>query len=71
MTIPSYTDDQLQKLMNNYAKGVIKFRDGDQWVEFDSLSKMRDVIHEIRLELYPTKFKKTIGHIRTRVVNNY
>ncbi len=68
---PTYTVGQLQNLMTHYAKGVIKFRDGEQWVEFDTLTQMKIVIDTLRSELFPEQYAKPIGYIRTRIVKAY
>lgn len=71
MTQPTYTAAQLQALMDNWAKGVVKFRDGDQWVEFDSLLAMKRNIDIIKLELFPDSDTKPKGATLIRVGKAY
>ncbi len=71
MAEPTYTTDQLTKLMNNYSSGITEFRDGEQWVKFDSLTAMGIVIDKLRVELFPTQHKKPIGYTRIRVVKDF
>lgn len=71
MTEPVYTPEQLTKLMNNHAKGIIEFRDGDQWVKFGSISEMGLLIDKIRESLFPPQQSKPIGYTRTRCVKGY
>lgn len=71
MSHTTYTEAQLTKLSSNYVSGIIEFRDGEQWVKFDSLKAMKVVIDEVRAELFPEAHAKPIGYTRIRVVKEF
>lgn len=50
MTI-TYNLDQLAKLKAAYARGVLRVREGDTWVEYQSMKDMRAAINDIEAEL--------------------
>ncbi|AUR86163.1 head completion adaptor [Vibrio phage 1.083.O._10N.286.52.B9] len=43
----AYTTDQLQVLKDAYASGVLKVRNGDDWVEYNSMRELRIAISDI------------------------
>lgn len=47
----SYTQDQLTKLKAAYARGVLRVREGDTWVEYQSMSSMRQAINDMESEI--------------------
>lgn len=47
----NYTPQQLAKLKASYASGILQVREGDTWVQFQSLSEMRQAIKDIEAEL--------------------
>ena len=49
------TQTQLDKLKNAYARGVMKVREGDTWIEYQSMKEMRIAIRDIEVELAGTK----------------
>ena len=50
----SYTQDQLAELKRAYSRGVLKVREGDDWVEYQSMREMRQAIIDIESELRTT-----------------
>jgi len=46
-----YTQSQLNELKEAYSRGVLKIREGDTWVEYQSMKEMRNAIAEIEKEL--------------------
>lgn len=47
----NFTTEQLQKLKDAYARGVLEIREGDSWVKFNTLSAMREAIQVMESEL--------------------
>jgi len=47
-----YTLEELNKLKRNYARGAVKIREGDSWVEFGSLQEMKEVIDHMEIEIH-------------------
>lgn len=47
----NYTHDQLAKLKAAYARGVLRVREGDTWVEYQSMREMRIAINDMESEL--------------------
>jgi len=47
----SYTQQQLTELKAAYSSGVLKVRNGDDWLEYNSLRDMRLAIEDIETEL--------------------
>lgn len=50
----SYTQDMLTELKRAYSRGVLKVREGDDWVEYQSMREMRQAISDIEAELRVT-----------------
>lgn len=50
-----FTTDQLQKLKNMYATGVLETREGDTWVKFNTMRELRTAINEIEAEINNSK----------------
>lgn len=46
-----YTQDDLNNLQKAYARGVLKVREGNDWVEYHSMAQMRQAIVDIKAEL--------------------
>mgnify|MGYP000344920949 CR=1 FL=1 len=46
-----YTIDQLNKLKAAYASGVLQVRDGNDYVEYQSMQQMRIAISDMEAEL--------------------
>ena len=42
---------QLNLLEDNYTRGVLKVREGDSWIEFQSMKDMRIAIKEMKAEI--------------------
>lgn len=53
----SFTNEQLINLKNAYARGVLKVREGDTWIEYQSMKEMRLAISEIEADLANSKPK--------------
>ncbi len=53
------TQAQLDKLKNAYARGVLKIREGDTWLEYQTMKEMRIAIRDIETEIAGTKPKGT------------
>lgn len=51
----NYTLDQLASLKKAYARGVLKVREGDSWVEYQSMKDMRIAIGEMEAEIERAK----------------
>lgn len=47
----SFTLDQLASLKKAYARGVLRVREGDTWVEYQSMTQMKNAIELIEREL--------------------
>ena len=45
------TQTQLDNLKKNYYSGVLKFREGDTWVEYQSTKAMRVAIKDAEEEI--------------------
>ena len=63
----SYTVDQLAALKKSYARGVLKVREGDTWVEYQSMSAMRQAITDIEAELNIEHSSKPRGSRRVLI----
>ncbi len=46
-----FTQLHLNELKDAYARGVLKVREGDTWVEYQSMKDMRIAISEIEKQL--------------------
>lgn len=46
-----FTQTHLKDLKDAYARGVLKVREGETWVEFQSMKEMRIAISEIEKSL--------------------
>ncbi len=42
---------ELNELKSAYARGVLKVREGDTWIEYQSMGAMRTAIRDIEKEL--------------------
>jgi len=42
---------ELEELKSAYARGVLKVREGDTWVEYNSMKDIRTAISDIEKEL--------------------
>jgi len=49
------TQAQLTELKNSYARGILKIREGDTWIEYQSMKEMRTAIQDIEAELTGSK----------------
>lgn len=49
------TQTQLDELKKAYARGVLKIREGESWVEFQSMKEMRIAIKDIEAEISGNK----------------
>lgn len=47
----SYTHDDLAKLKKAYARGVLRVREGESWIEYQSMKEMLVAIERIEAEL--------------------
>lgn len=47
----SYTSDQLTALKEAYASGVLKVRNGDDWIEYNSMRELRQAINDIETDM--------------------
>lgn len=47
----NYTAEMLQGLREAYASGVFKVRNGDDWVEFQSMKQLRAAIIDIENDI--------------------
>lgn len=47
----TYTEEQLLNLKAAYASGVLRVRNNDEWVEYNSMSQLRTAIRDIEDEL--------------------
>ncbi len=46
------TQTQLNELQDAYSRGILKIREGDTWVEYQSMKEMRLAISEMKRELF-------------------
>lgn len=46
----SYTVEQLNNLKAAYASGVLKVRNGDDWVEYNSMRELRQAIIDMEAD---------------------
>lgn len=53
------TQAQLDVLKKNYASGVLKFREGETWIEYQTMKEMRLAIIEAEKELNSSTPKGT------------
>jgi len=53
------TLDQLNKLKEAYSRGILKLREGDTWVEYNTMKEMRIAIQEAERELSASTPKGT------------
>lgn len=49
-----WTQDLLDKLKVNYASGVLRVREGDSWLEYQTSDQMLEAINRIEAELERT-----------------
>lgn len=47
----NFTTEQLQKLKDAYARGVLEIREGDSWVKYNNMSEMRQAIQVMESEI--------------------
>lgn len=47
----SYSQDQLDQLKAAYSSGVLKVRNGDDWVEYNSMRELRAAINDIEADI--------------------
>lgn len=47
----AFTSEHLLNLKNAYASGVLKVRNGDDWIEYNSMRELRIAINDIESEL--------------------
>ncbi|AUR84115.1 head completion adaptor [Vibrio phage 1.049.O._10N.286.54.B5] len=47
----SFTTEQLTDLKAAYASGVLKVRNGDDWLEYNSMREMRLAIQDIEADI--------------------
>lgn len=45
------TQSQLDRLIEAYSSGILKIREGDTWVEYQSMKEMRIAIEEAKRQL--------------------
>ncbi|ANP79302.1 hypothetical protein A134_23090 [Vibrio crassostreae 9CS106] len=67
----SYTKQQLDNLKASYARGVLKVREGDTWVEYASLSQMHLAILNIERELGTSKVPSGTRRLRVKRARFY
>lgn len=51
------TQEQLKDLKDSYYQGILKVREGDTWVEYQSMNLMRVAIRDAEAELVGGKPK--------------
>tara|TARA_R110002124_G_C8970366_1_gene514992 strand:+ start:3307 stop:3540 length:234 start_codon:yes stop_codon:yes gene_type:complete len=68
---PAYKNESLTKLMNAYSQGIIEYRDGDQWVKYDSMAAMKIAIDNIRQELNTGYTTRPMGATKVICVSGY
>tara|TARA_R110002096_G_C14587348_1_gene721734 strand:- start:1389 stop:1589 length:201 start_codon:yes stop_codon:yes gene_type:complete len=49
------TSQDLAQLERAYARGVLRVREGDTWIEYNSMDQMARAIDRLRLEVTNTK----------------
>lgn len=62
----SYTVDQLANLKKAYARGVLRVREGDTQIEYQSMAAMRQAISDMEAELNTQSGGKPTGSRRVR-----
>nr|WP_067285748.1 hypothetical protein [Marinobacterium profundum] len=62
----TFTLDQLASLKKAYARGVLRVREGDTWVEYQSMVQMRRAIADMEAELQIESPHKPRGSRRVR-----
>ena len=62
-----FTTDQLAQLKRNYASGIFKIHDGDNWIEYQTSGAMLKVIRTIEAELEGQK--KPVGSVAYGAIN--
>lgn len=62
----SYTVDQLANLKKAYARGVLRVREGDTQIEYQSMAAMRQAINDMEAELNTQGGGKPLGSRRVR-----
>lgn len=62
----SYTHDDLANLKKAYARAVLRVREGDTWVEYQSMSHMRQAIADMEAELGVSRSNNPRGSRRVR-----
>lgn len=50
----SYTADQLQRLKDAYARGVLEIREGDTWLKYNSMAELRIAINDMEAAINNT-----------------
>ena len=59
-----YSHEDLANLKKAYARGVLRVREGDTWVEYHSMREMRLAIQDIENELGVNNSQKPRGSKR-------
>lgn len=62
----TFTLEQLANLKKAYARGVLRVREGDTWVEYQSMTQMRQAIADMEAELNIEHANKPRGVRRVR-----
>jgi ERCC4-type nuclease len=62
----TFTHEQLASLKKAYARGVLRVREGDTWVEYQSMKQMREAIALMEAELGIEHANKPRGARRVR-----
>lgn len=62
----TFTLDDLAALKKAYARGVLRVREGETWVEYQSMVQMRRAIADIEAELQIEKPHQPRGSRRVR-----
>ncbi|SEG12512.1 phage head-tail joining protein [Marinobacterium lutimaris] len=62
----TFTTDQLANLKKAYARGVLRVREGDTWIEYQSMKQMREAIELMETELGIEHANKPRGVRRVR-----
>lgn len=62
----SYTHEDLANLKKSYARGVLRVREGDTWIEYHSMREMRIAIKDMENELNININRRPQGSRRVR-----
>lgn len=62
----TFTHEQLANLKKAYARGVLSVREGDTWVQYQSMKQMREAIELMEAELGIEHVHKPRGARRVR-----